>query len=708
MCCLSFVSIHTLRFPGSQKGGAGLDRDTLMTELKGVGEKTGKLFEKLGIRTVGDLLEDYPREYDNFEDPVPIAQAVPGEVCAIHGAVTGIPNEKKVRSLHILNMTVSDGSGVLHLTFFNMPFLKKVLRRGGYYVFRGMVQVKGESRSMEQARYYVLEEYRKLTGHLSPRYSLTKGLTNQAIQRALRQVFAVYEYEEEWFGEEFLSRYGLLSYQDAVNRIHFPRDREEVLQARRRLVFDEFFSFLYLCRQNKDFSRGLENQYQMFETADTVRFLEQLPFSLTNAQKKVWQEIRDDLGSRHCMNRLVQGDVGSGKTILAVLALLMTAANGYQGAMMAPTEVLAMQHYETICTYTKKYGLAFRPVLLVGSMPAGERREAYAKMASGEANLVIGTQALIQEKAVYRSLALVVTDEQHRFGVKQREHLAGKGESPHILVMSATPIPRTLAIILYGDLDISVVDELPAGRLPIKNCVVNTAYRPKAYQFIAGQVAQGRQVYVICPQVEEGELEDVENVADYTDKLRSVLPEQVQVAYLHGKMRPGEKSRIMEEFAARSIDVLVSTTVIEVGINVPNATVMMVENAERFGLAQLHQLRGRVGRGEHQSYCIFVNTRDNPDTRRRLEILNHSNDGFHIASEDLKLRGPGDLFGIRQSGEFSFRMGDVYTDAGLLKLASDAVETLLTEDPALSLPENKALRKYLELKAANHVDFRSI
>ncbi len=708
MCCLSFVSIHTLRFPGSQKGGAGLDRDTLMTELKGVGEKTGKLFEKLGIRTVGDLLEDYPREYDNFEDPVPIAQAVPGEVCAIHGAVTGIPNEKKVRSLHILNMTVSDGSGVLHLTFFNMPFLKKVLRRGGYYVFRGMVQVKGESRSMEQARYYVLEEYRKLTGHLSPRYSLTKGLTNQAIQRALRQVFAVYEYEEEWFGEEFLSRYGLLSYQDAVNRIHFPRDREEVLQARRRLVFDEFFSFLYLCRQNKDFSRGLENQYQMFETADTVRFLEQLPFSLTNAQKKVWQEIRDDLGSRHCMNRLVQGDVGSGKTILAVLALLMTAANGYQGAMMAPTEVLAMQHYETICTYMKKYGLAFRPVLLVGSMPAGERREAYAKMASGEANLVIGTQALIQEKAVYRSLALVVTDEQHRFGVKQRENLAGKGESPHILVMSATPIPRTLAIILYGDLDISVVDELPAGRLPIKNCVVNTAYRPKAYQFIAGQVAQGRQVYVICPQVEEGELEDVENVADYTDKLRSVLPEQVQVAYLHGKMRPGEKSRIMEEFAARSIDVLVSTTVIEVGINVPNATVMMVENAERFGLAQLHQLRGRVGRGEHQSYCIFVNTRDNPDTRRRLEILNHSNDGFHIASEDLKLRGPGDLFGIRQSGEFSFRMGDVYTDAGLLKLASDAVETLLTEDPALSLPENKALRKYLESKAANHVDFRSI
>ncbi len=685
-----------------------MNRDTLVTELKGIGEKTGKLFEKLGIRTVEDLLQNYPKDYDDFREPMPISQVVPGEVCAVYGVVAGIPNEKKVRSLHILNMTVMDASGSMQLTFFNMPFLKKVLKRGGYYVFRGTVQARGASRIMEQARFYALDEYRKLTGYMSPRYSLTRGLTSQAIQKALRQVFATYAYEPEWYGEDFLCRYDLLPYRDAINRIHFPKDREEMTQARRRLVFDEFFTFLYLMRQNKDFSQGLKNRYQMFETADTVRFLEQLPFPLTRAQKKVWQEIKDDLGSSHCMNRLVQGDVGSGKTILAVLALLMAAANGYQGAMMAPTEVLAMQHYETISAYTKRYGLVFRPVLLVGSLSASEKREAYARMASGKANLVIGTQALIQEKAIYHSLALVVTDEQHRFGVKQREHLSGKGESPHILVMSATPIPRTLAIILYGDLHISVVDELPSGRLPIKNCVVNTAYRPKAYRFIAGQVAQGRQVYVICPQVEEGDLEGLENVTDYTDKLRSALPEQIQVAYLHGKMRPGEKNRIMEEFAAHSIDVLVSTTVIEVGINVPNATVMMVENAERFGLAQLHQLRGRVGRGQHQSYCIFVDTRDNPDTRKRLEILNHSNDGFHIASEDLKLRGPGDLFGIRQSGAFSFRMGDVYTDAGLLKLAADAAETLFREDPALLLPQNQPLRKYLESKAANQVDFRSI
>ncbi len=411
------------------------------------------------------------------------------------------------------------------------------------------------------------------------------------------------------------------------------------------------------------------------------------------------------------MNRLVQGDVGSGKTIVAVLALLMTAANGYQGALMAPTEVLAMQHFETIQGYVKKYGLIFRPVLLVGSMTAREKREVYGAIADGQANLIIGTHALIQEKVQYRSLGLVVTDEQHRFGVRQRELLAQKGENPHILVMSATPIPRTLAIILYGDLHLSVIDELPADRLPIKNCVVNISYRPTAYRFIAGQVAQGRQVYVICPQVEGDDAEGglpLENVADYAEKLRAALPASVQVACLHGRMRPGDKSRVMNQFADHSIDVLVSTTVIEVGINVPNATVMMVENAERFGLAQLHQLRGRVGRGEHQSYCIFVSADEKPESMERLEILNKSNDGFHIASEDLKLRGPGELFGIRQSGEFSFRVGDIYADAGLLKQASEAVDRLLAEDPELQRPEHGRLRDYLEKAAQRSVDFRSI
>lgn len=685
-----------------------MNRNTSILELKGVGDKTRRLFEKLDIRTVGDLLDHYPRDYEIYEEPVKISQTATGNVCAVYGTVTGMPNERKVRRLNILNVNISDGSGGMQLTFFNMPFLKKVLKQGGYYLFRGTVQSRGASKLMEQPKIFSMEDYRKQTNRLIPKYSLTKGLTNQAVQKAVKQALSLYEFEEEYYDKELLKSCDLISARQAIETIHFPSDRESLLKARRRLVFDEFFAFLFLLRKNRQIGEGLENHYQMFETADTVRFLEQLPFPLTKAQAKVWQEIRNDMGSHSCMNRLIQGDVGSGKTILAVLALLMTAANGYQGALMAPTEVLAMQHFETIQGYVEKYGICFRPVLLVGSMTAKEKREAYEKIASGEVNLIIGTHALIQNKVQYKDLALVVTDEQHRFGVRQREHLAEKGESPHILVMSATPIPRTLAIILYGDLHISVVDELPQGRLPIKNCVVNTSYRPTAYKFIAKQVSEGRQVYVICPQVEEGEMEDLENVVDYSEKLKSALPPNIQVSYLHGKMRPADKNRIMEEFAARSIDVLVSTTVIEVGINVPNATVMMVENAERFGLAQLHQLRGRVGRGDQQSYCIFVSTREDKDTMKRLQILNNSNDGFHIASEDLKLRGPGELFGVRQSGEFSFRLGDIYTDAGVLKQAADAIESLLIKDPELDLEEHQALKRHLALTMANTVDFRSI
>lgn len=685
-----------------------MNRETPVIEIKGIGEKTEKLFRKLGIENVGGLLAAYPRDYEEFEAPVRISALTPGAVCAVYACVAGIPNEKRVRKLSILNVNISDGSGSLQLTFFNMPFLKKTLKQGGFYVFRGTVQSRGSTYIMEQPRIYSLEDYRKQTDRLLPRYSLTKGLSNHAFSKAVQYALQNCSFEDEYYPQNMLQEYGLSDLRTAMQSIHFPEDRETLAAARKRLVFDEFFDFLFLLRQNKRFSEGLPNHYRMFETADTVRFLEQLPFPLTKAQKKVWQEIRDDLGSSSCMNRLIQGDVGSGKTILAVLALLMTAANGYQGALMAPTEVLAMQHYETISGYVENYGIPFRPVLLVGSMTAKEKREAYGRIASGEANLVIGTHALIQEKVVYQSLALVVTDEQHRFGVHQREALSEKGQQPHILVMSATPIPRTLAIILYGDLHISVIDEFPANRLPIKNCVVNTSYRPKAYKFIAGQVAEGRQVYVICPQVEEGEMDDLENVVDYTEKLKAALPSDIQIAYLHGRMRPADKNRIMEEFASHQIDILVSTTVIEVGVNVPNATVMMVENAERFGLAQLHQLRGRVGRGKEQSYCIFISQSDRPEIMKRLQILNESNDGFYIAGQDLKLRGPGDMFGIRQSGDLHFQIGDIYQDAALLQKASEEADRLLAEDPVLQKPENRALLEFLDQAAANEVDFRII
>ena len=679
-----------------------------VNRIKGVGEKTAALFGKINVYTVDDLIRHYPRDYETYDAPVSILETSPGSVQAVYGQITAIPNVKKVRNLSILNAILKDDNGdSIQLTFFNMPFLKKVLKPGGFYLFRGLVQQRGTHKIMEQPRMFTWDEYRQKSGRLLPRYALTKGLTNQTVQKSVAQALEYYPPEKEYLPQMILQKYPMLSHREAICALHFPESREELLTARNRMVFEEFFSFLLVLRKNKELAAKTENHFPMYETADTVRFLEQLPFPLTKAQKKVWGELREDMGSPYAMNRLIQGDVGSGKTILAVLALLMCAANGYQGAMMAPTEVLAVQHFETISGYIEKYGIAFRPVLLTGSMTAKEKREAYAKIASGEANLIIGTHALIQEKVEYSSLALVVTDEQHRFGVRQRETLAAKGSEPHVLVMSATPIPRTLAIILYGDLKVSVIDELPANRLPIKNCVVGTSYRPKAYEFIAKEVAAGRQAYVICPMVEEGESEDLENVVDYTEKLRAVLPPSVQVAYLHGKMRPADKNRIMEEFAAKEIDVLVSTTVIEVGINVPNATVMMVENAERFGLAQLHQLRGRVGRGEFQSYCIFISTSEAKETMERLQILNHSNDGFHIASEDLKLRGPGDIFGIRQSGEFAFVLGDIYTDANILKEASDAVEQLLVSDPELTDDDSLALVNYFkEHTAVNVVDFQ--
>lgn len=683
-----------------------MTQDTPIIQLKGIGEKTEKLFHRLDIYTVRDLLNHFPRDYEQFEPPVSVAQTRPGEVCAVYVSVTGIPNVKKIRSLTVMNVLVRDASGGMQLTFFNMPFLKKVLKPGGYYVFRGMVQTRGAGKVMEQPRLYSLDDYQRQTGILLPKYALTKGLTSPAIGKAVTRALGLCGEEPEYYPPELVDEYGLLSRREAYEKIHFPGNRDELAAARRRLVFDEFFGFLLTLRRNKDLTEGLENSYPMLETADTVRLLERLPYPLTRAQRRVWGELREDLAGAHAMNRLIQGDVGSGKTVLAELALLMCAANGFQGALMAPTEVLAMQHYETFSAHTKAYGLCFRPVLLVGSMTAREKRETYAQIASGEANLIIGTHALIQEKVVYQNLALVVTDEQHRFGVHQRESLAEKGNAnPHVLVMSATPIPRTLAIILYGDLHISVVDELPAERLPIKNCVVNTAWRPKAYQFIAGEVEKGHQAYVICPMVEAGEQDDLENVVEYTEKLRAALPPQVRVDYLHGKMKSADKNRIMEDFSKRNIDVLVSTTVIEVGINVPNATVMMVENAERFGLAQLHQLRGRVGRGDAQSYCIFISSNEKPESMERLEILNRTNDGFRIAEEDLKLRGPGELFGIRQSGDFSFRMADVYSDAGVLRQASAAVDRLLTADPALDA--HPLLRQHFD-EQANSVDFRTI
>ncbi len=689
-----------------------MNLDNQIIELKGIGEKSANLFHKLNIFSLRDLLFYFPRDYEIFGPAVKVSEARMGEICTVRLTIVGTVMVKKVRNLSVLSVNAQDDTGNVQLTYFNMPYMKNVLKPGTKHLFRGDIKMKGITKYMDQPRIYKEEEYRELLAYIQPRYSLTKGLTNQGITKAVKQLMEMCPMPKEPLPEKIREQYNLISYREAFYNIHFPKDMKSMFKARKRLAFDEFLSFILMVRKSKEMSEMEPNHFPMFETADTVRLIEGLPYKMTSAQLRTWAEIKSDLGGHSCMNRLIQGDVGSGKTAVALLALLMCVANGYQGAMMAPTEVLARQHFETFSDFTEKYKLPFKPVLLVGSMTAKEKREAYSKIVSGEANLVLGTHAIIQEKVEFKNLALVVTDEQHRFGVRQRETLAEKGRlsdgMPHVLVMSATPIPRTLAIIIYGDLHISVIDELPGERLPIKNCVVGTNYRQTAYKFITGEVAKGRQAYVICPMVEEGEMEGLENVVDYAEKLRANLPNHIQVACLHGKMRPAEKTKIMEEFAAKNIDVLVSTTVIEVGINVPNATVMMVENAERFGLAQLHQLRGRVGRGGHQSYCIFVSGNDNADTMKRLEILNKSNDGFYIAGEDLKMRGPGDLFGIRQSGDLAFRIGDIYNDADVLKMASECADRILLEDPDLCSEAYKEVRYYFEEGNSNIVDFKTI
>ena len=667
-----------------------------ISSLKGIGEKTAKLYEKLGVFTIADLLSDYPRAYDTFEPPVPVGNLMEDLVMAVCASLTKAPDLVRFNRMQMVSVYIRDITGSLQIVWFNMPYMKSNLKPGIFYVFRGRVVRKRGRLMMEQPEVYSKEAYDELAPSMQPVYSQTKGLGNKAIVKALRQALESRTLEREYMPSYIRKKHQLAEINYAVEHIHFPEDQSQLLFARKRLVFDEFFFFLTGVRKLNERKADRTSSYVMKPSDQVKTFLNRLPYKLTQAQMRTWSEILTDLSGGLVMNRLIQGDVGSGKTIVAFLALLTAAYNGFQAALMAPTEVLARQHYESLSQMLSKQGMEIRTVLITGSMNAKEKREAYEKIRSHQADLIIGTHALIQEKVEYDNLALVITDEQHRFGVGQRELFSDKGKDPHILVMSATPIPRTLAIILYGDLDISVIDQLPQGRQPIKNCVVNPQWRPKAYDFIRKQVEEGRQAYVICPMVEPSELLEAENVLDYTKKLRKELPSSITVEYLHGQMKGKEKNAVMERFASGDVQVLVSTTVIEVGVNVPNATVMMIENAERFGLAQLHQLRGRVGRGDFQSYCIMVNCSGEEGVSKRLDILNHSNDGFYIASQDLKLRGPGDIFGMRQSGDLEFKLADIFTDAPLLKSVSEEVNQLLDQDPELSRPEHQELKQKLD------------
>lgn len=690
-----------------------------LTDLKGIGDKTARLLNKLSVYTAEDLVRLYPRSYDICGKPVLVSE-IPehtgDSLIAVDAVVARTPALKRVRNLQILTVTLRDEKGgLLKATWFNMPYLLGSLKPGYRYIFRGRPVFRNGDWVMEQPVLYTMEGYSSQIGIMQPIYPLTRGLSNKIVSKAMQQALDIKELVPELLPAELRRSNELAEINFAMRAIHFPKDMNDYEAARKRLVFDEFFFFMLNVRRMKENNSRQPNLSRIADDARTDEFIKKLPYELTNAQKRTWQEVSSDMNGERLMNRLVQGDVGSGKTIIAVLALMNTVYAGYQGAMMVPTEVLARQQYDDTCAMFEKYGININVSLLIGSMTASAKKKERQRIASGEAGIVIGTHALIQAGVEYANLGLVVTDEQHRFGVHQRESLTQKGSSVHTLVMSATPIPRTLAIIIYGDLDISVMNELPSSRLPIKNAIVGTDYRPNAYRFIENQVQAGHQAYVICPMVEAREDGDVmedgrgdtfantnmhatlENVVDYTTMLKKNLPSSINVEYLHGKMKPAVKDEIMERFHSGQTQVLVSTTVIEVGVNVPNATVMLIENADRFGLAQLHQLRGRVGRGAYQSYCIFVGTSNaKKENMDRLGILRESNDGFRIAEEDLKLRGPGDFFGIRQSGDMQFTIGDIYKDANLLKAASDAAAAIIENDPDLENDANAGLRMYFD------------
>lgn len=662
-----------------------MDGNSEITVLKGVGEKKALLLRRLGIYTVEDLLSYFPRDYEKISKMAEIkdipAYFEKNEPILLRLKLALRPTVSYVNKYKFINAKGSDETGQINLQWVNQVYLVNALKPGNYYNLRGRIKKRGAAYYITGAKIIKDEDMPLDEGSLMPKYSLTKGLTGEALHKLIRTAIDNVLYEKDYLGLipdscRFPEMNDFIAIDRAVEMLHFPKSCDEIFKARNRLVFDEFFFFLLNVRLMKENRDRIKSSCIIKRSEKIDDIIKRLPYTLTNAQIRCINEIMKDLEGEHLMNRLVQGDVGSGKTIVAFLALINAAINGYQGILMAPTEVLARQHYEQLVKLLDDNGLDdINVCLLTGTVTAAQKKKIKASLEEGGTHIVVGTHAVIQNDVVLNKAGLVITDEQHRFGVKQREKLSENSSiKPHTLVMSATPIPRTLAIIIYGDLDISVIDELPASRLPIKNCVVGPNFRNKAYEFIRGELEKQHQALVVCPMVEESEGLDAENVIDSCDRIREWLPAKYTVKYLHGRMSGKEKNAIMEEFAAGDIDVLVSTTVIEVGINVPNTTVMLVENAERFGLAQLHQLRGRVGRGAHQSYCIFMCASDKKETLERLDILNKSNDGFMIAREDLRQRGPGDLFGLRQSGDMTFKLGDIYTDAKTLKLASDVVK----------------------------------
>ena len=673
--------------------------DTPVTQLPGVGDARAKKLDKLGLRTAGDLLSYYPRDYEDRRQVYTVRDApLDGRVCVCAMAAEH-PRLARIRKgLELVQLKVVDHTGALHLTFFNQSYVEKALRAGEEYIFFGTVEEQGRRRSMVNP-IFERADRQSFTGCIMPVYRLTAGISNHLLASLTRQAMDCAALVPETLPQQVRLEHRLAGAEFALRNIHFPADEEALELARRRLTFEELFYLSVGLSLLKD-RRGEETGCTV-PAPPRAEFTALLPFAPTQAQSRVMDEVAADLASGRPMNRLVQGDVGSGKTAVAAYAAWLVARSGYQAALMAPTEVLAEQHYRSLSALLAPAGI--RMGLLTGALSPVEKKRLRAALAGGEIDFVVGTHALISRDVAFRRLALIVADEQHRFGVAQRAALAGKSETggmppPHVLVMSATPIPRTLALIIYGDLDVSVIDQLPPGRTPVQTYVIREDKRQRMYGFVRRQVEEGRQVYIICPAVEDSSAQegegaspamDLKAVKSYAAQLQEQVFPDLRVALLHGRLRPREKEAVMAAFAAGEVQILVSTTVVEVGVDVPNASLIVIENADRFGLSQLHQLRGRVGRGKHQSYCVLVTSTRSPETMERLRTLASTTDGFKISEEDLKLRGPGDFFGSRQHGLPQMKIADLAGDTRLLSQAQEAARKLLREDPELSRPEDR-------------------
>lgn len=671
--------------------------------VKGIGPKKASKLNKLGIFTINDLIYYFPRQYEDRNKLKKICQLEDKEKATIRAIISSIETSTPRKGLSITKLSVRDETGFAKLVFFNQDYIVKSFKSGDTILVFGKVKKDFNGVELSSCEVEQMSNNPKSTCGIMPIYPLTYGLTNKELMGIIKIIFTNEQIVvKEYLPKRIIEKYKLCSIDYAIKNLHNPTNKESLKIALYRMVFEEFLILqlgLFLFKNGVVEKDGIN-----FNRHDNLKaILDSLPFKLTNAQNRAFNEILDDMASNKVMNRLVQGDVGSGKTVVALLSLANCVLNGYQGALMAPTEILAEQHYISLNETLSQFGMNIG--LLVGSLTKKQKENILEKVKNKEIDILIGTHALIEDKVEFNNLGIVITDEQHRFGVRQRNKLSEKGYNPDILVMTATPIPRTLALILYGDLDISIIDELPPGRQPIETIAVYKDKRDKAYNsLVREEVEKGRQVYIVCPLVEESEAIEAKSAVELVEELRSEYFSDLRLGLLHGKMKPSEKDEIMKSFKNRELDILVSTTVIEVGVNVPNATLMIIENAERFGLAQLHQLRGRVGRGKHKSYCILIYSSKSEVCSQRMGIMEETTDGFKISEKDLEIRGPGEFFGTRQHGLPELRVANIFKHMKILKLAQQEARYIISEDLKLQNYENKKLKQEVLKKFENRLE----